>query len=73
MHHTEGISGPNSFYLCSQRDSEDEPGSSPEGVYRKTDTMHMHIRIHFLCGTNLIKLPEKEQIIHIVFSFVVFF
>lgn len=64
MHHTEGIPGPNAFYLCSKRDSEDKSGSSPEGDCRKIDSTHMHIRMHFLYGTNLIKtLPETEQII----------
>lgn len=73
MHGTEGISGPNAFYLCSQRDSESKAGSCPEGDCRKTDTMHMPIMMHFLYGTNLIKLPETEQIIHIAFFYVVFF
>lgn len=48
-------------------------GSSPEGDCRKTDTMHMPIRMHFLYGTNIIKLPETEQIVHTAFSFVVVF
>lgn len=67
--HTEGISGPNAFYLCSQRDSEDKSSSSPVGDCRKTDSMYMHTRMQLLYETKLIKLPETEQIIHIAISY----
>lgn len=60
MHHIDGISGPNAFYLCSQRDSEDKSASSP-GDCRKTDIMLMHIRMHILFGTNLLKLCQKQN------------
>lgn len=61
VYHVGGTSGSNAFYLCSKRTSEDKSDSSSAGGCRKADSMHMHLRMFFLYGTNLIKTLSRNS------------